>query len=237
MGGAGLTELQQAYVPLGTFADKAWQALGAGVLIVDLPVAWLVTAASLLDRAGDRALAAHVWSGDTVTIVDMAQVQSESGLSWLRHESLDLAAALFPLQAGWDLKGFGEPQLARTELLRPGVQVCSLGCPPSSAPGQPPPIVLDGILSDVQVGTGVLLTSAPLLGLSVGAPLLQTGGLSGQAQLAGILTRTILLPEHDPRLPPIRLAEAVPVRKALALIRSPAGKAQRKAAIPQEGAA
>lgn len=222
------SELQRTYLPLGTLADTAWSPIGAGVLLVDLPVAWLVTAASLLEQAGERSLAARVPGPDGQdTIVDIARAHQEADLGWLRHEQLNLAVSLFPLQPQQRLKAFGEQQVAPADVLEPPVQTCALGCPP----GQLVPIALTGNLCDIQETTGTLLTSSPLLGNSVGGPLLVTGGLSGQALWAGIMSRSVILPEQDPRIPPVRLAEAVPAHAALALIRSEAGRAQRARAL------
>jgi hypothetical protein len=81
---------------------------------------------------------------------------------------------------------------------------------------------------------GRLITTAPLLPLNVGAPLVmqapaEAGGGLG---LIGLLTRTLVVPEPPGSpAPPVRMAEAVPIEAAVALVRSDAGRAQRRLAI------
>ena len=95
------SELQQAYVPLGTFSDNTWQGLGAGVLLVDLPVAWLVTTRRVLEEAGDRPLAMRAASqSGQVTLVDLSRAQREVGIEWLKHPDLDLASRALHDRAG-----------------------------------------------------------------------------------------------------------------------------------------
>lgn len=224
------SDLRRVYIPLGTHADGTWTLLGGGVLVIDQPLAWLVTVKSLLERARDRSVAALVGTGEQGTLVDLSDIQAAAGLGWIEHERLDLAACLFPVQGDWGVKGFNESQCAATDLLLPPAPTCALGAPPQTGAGRPTPIVVGGLLSDVRAD-GMLLTTAPLLPLSQGAPLVLNTGLGTPPLLAGVLTHTVLLPDPDPRIPPLRMAEAVSVREILGLIRSAAGKEQRTKAL------
>ena len=66
---------------------------------------------------------------------------------------------------------------------------------------------------------------------NVGAPLILGSGLGGTIQLAGILTRTLLVPEADPRVPAVRLSEAVGMESVWSLVRGEEAQAQRKRAM------
>ena len=225
-----ISEWLSAFIPLGTYGEQAWTPVGAGVLIVDLPVVWLVTAKSIVHGAGATPLAAFLKAGEGSAILDLSESHTASGLSWLEHASLDLAATLFPINPAWEVKAFSQQQCAPAEELRPLLPVCSLGCPYGTiASPRPAPILLAGALA--QVAAPHLHATAPLLPLNQGAPLILASGVGGAIQLAGILTRTLIVPEPDPRVPPVRLSEAVAMEAVWDLVRGEAALAQRKRAV------
>lgn len=233
---------RHAFVPLGVTRGDTWQPVGAGVLVVDSPVVWLVTARSVLDGVGAAPVVAWVATAPERTdkaeghaFVDLTTGRS-ADLAWLRHPERDLAACPFPVAPSWRVKAFSE---ART-LLEPDLQPLLPACVVATAwglgaPGQRPvPLALDGSLAGVDPGARTIITSAPLLPRNAGAPVLvqlpaQAGG--GVA-LAGIATHSVSVAEGvSSTLPPVRLTIAAPIALAFELLRSPAGKAARKAAL------
>lgn len=226
-----VSELLSAFVPLGTYSEQAWSPSGAGVLIVDLPVVWLVTAKSLVAAAGEAPLAAFLAHGEGGTVLDLQESHAASGLGWILHPDLDLCATLFPLNPAWEVKAFSQQQCAPAGELHPLLPVSSLGCPYGMLPaGRPEPCVLSGSISLVKEPH--LYSSAPLLPQNRGAPLILGSALGGKIQLAGVLTRTLLVPERDGRIPPVRLSEAVGMEKVWELVRGPEALAQREKVTP-----
>lgn len=232
-----IREWLSAFVPLGTYSEQAWEPAGAGVLIVDLPVIWLVTAKSLIKSAGDAALAAFLPYGPGGTILDFRESHAESGLSWIEHPELDLCASLFPLSPAWDLKAFPQEHCAPSPDLSPLSAVCSIGCAYGLIPTErPEPFLFGGSLVGLQ--SPHVYSSAPLLALNVGAPLIQVSSLTGGSpRLAGILTRTMATPCSDPRVSPVALSEAVGMEAVWELVRGEQALAQRKYVAEQEAGA
>lgn len=225
-----ISEWLRAFVPLGTYGEQAWTPVGAGVLIVDLPVVWLVTSKSMVRAAGEAPLAAFLKAGAGSTILDLNESHAASGLSWLEHPALDLAVTLFPINPAWELKAFSQQQCAPAEELRPLLPVCSLGCPYGTLEAQAPePLLFAGALA--KVGAPLLHSTAPMLPLNAGAPLILASGVGGAIQLAGILTRTLLVPEPDPRVPPLRFSEAIAMEAVWDFVRDEAALAQRQLAV------
>lgn len=223
-----VSEWLNAFVPLGSYGDESWSPAGAGVLIVDLPVVWLVTSKSLVQQAAEQQapLAAFLSREEGGAILDLGESQAASGLGWIEHEDLDLAATLFPVNPAWKIKAFAQQQCAPAAELHALLPVCSLVCPYGLAPTErPQPFVLTGTIS--HVSGPLLYTSAPLLAQNRGAPLVLGSGLGGKIQLAGILTQSLLVPEPDPRVPPVRLSVAVGMEEVWSLVRGPAAVAQR----------
>lgn len=229
-------EWRQAFVPLGATRGDVWTPLGAGVLLVDTPVVWLVTARSVLEPAGASPVVAWV---DTLeggnALVDLTTGRT-GDLAWLRHPERDVAACIFPIGATWKIKAFNEARTLQEADLQPLLPACVVGSPYGiGAPGQrPTALALDGTLAGVDAAARAIITTAPLLPRNGGAPLLvplpvQAGG--GVA-LAGIATHSVSVAEGvQSTLPPVRLTIAAPIALAFELIRSAAGKAARKAAL------
>ncbi len=232
-------EWRQAFVPLGVTRGEVWAPLGAGVLLVDSPVVWLVTARSVLEGAGASPVVAWVAAttetGDGHALIDLSTGRA-ADLAWLRHPERDLAACVFPIGSTWRIKAFNEARTLQETDLQPLLPACVVGNPYGiGAPGQrPTALALDGTLAGVDVSARTIITTAPLLPRNAGAPLLvplppQAGG---GVSLAGIATHSVAVSEGvQSTLSPVRLTIAAPIALAFELIRSPAGKAARKAAL------
>lgn len=229
-----VAECLPAVLPVGRTRDGGFQPLGAGVLFIDSPLVWLLTARSLVEAAGDAPLGAYISPEREGTVVDLTTGRRGTPLDWLRDPEHDVAACLFPIDPSWPIKAFPEARCVDASLLGPATTVASVSLPwglPGSS-GPPPRVVLPGTLT--HFGPHRLLTTAPLLPLNVGAPLVlcATEDAGGGLGLVGLLTRTLVVPEPPGSpAPPVRMAEAVPIEAAVALVRSDAGKAQRRLAI------
>lgn len=229
-------EWRQAFVPLGTARGDVWTPLGAGVLLVDNPVVWLVTARAVLDAAGASPIVGWVETVDGGNaLVDLSTGRT-ADLAWLRHPERDLAACVFPIGTTWRIKAFNEARTLQEADLQPLLTTCVVGSPYGiGAPGQrPTALALEGALAGVDLAARTIVTSAPLLPRNGGAPLLvplppQAGG---GVVLAGIATHSVAVPEAvQSTLAPVRLTIAAPIALAFELIRSAPGKAARKAAM------
>lgn len=229
-----VAECLPAVLPLGRTGGGAFQPLGAGVLFIDSPLVWLLTARSVLEATGDAALGAYVSPEREGTVVDLTTRRRGTPLDWIVDPALDVAACLLPIDPTWPIKAFPEARCV-TPALVPAEETVWSVCFPWGLPGQagpPPRVLLPGTLAR---GEGErLVTTTPLLPLNAGAPLVmkapaEAGGGLG---VIGLLTRTLVVPEPaGSQAPPVRLAEAVPISAAVALVRAEAGKAQRRLAI------
>jgi hypothetical protein len=231
---------RHAFVPLGVSRAEGWQPVGAGVLLVDSPIVWLVTARSVLEAAGGSPIVAWVGTssaekGEGHAFADLTTGRT-GDLAWLRHPERDLAACVFPIGPTWRVKAFSEARTLLEPDLQPLLPACVVGTAWGlGAPGQRPvPLALDGTLAGIDPGARTIITTAPLLPRNAGGPLLvqlpaQAGG--GVA-LAGIATHSVTVSEGvQSTLPPVRLTIAAPIALAFELIRSAPGKAARKAAL------
>lgn len=226
-GAIPVSEWSGAFVPLGTYSEEAWSPRGAGVLIVDLPVVWLVTSKSLVRDLGEEALAAFLSHGEGGTILDLSESHAKSGLGWIEHGEQDVIASVFPMNPAWGIKAFSQQQCAPVEELRPLLPVCSLGCPYGLLPvARPEPFLLTGSIGRLR--DSLIYSTAPLLANNVGGPLVLASGLGGPVKLIGVLTASHLAPEADPRVPPVRVSEAVGMNAVWDLVRGEQALAQRK---------
>ncbi|MCC7062857.1 MAG: hypothetical protein IT456_08650 [Planctomycetes bacterium] len=223
----------RAFLPLGTLRGDSWRPLGAGVLLVDMPVVWLITAASVVDQFAQDPAMAWVPHRDGSGLLNLSRVHQQFGLAWIRHASLDLAATLLPVDANFDIRAFSAAQCTRLADLQPLQPVVTVGAlyggEFANSPA-PAPAVHDGIISRKDPQSQRLFTTAPLLPRNVGAPLLLASPYGGTVTLAGICLGNVLIGEVDPRTMPVRLGVAIGVDAALELIRSDAAAGQRLAA-------
>lgn len=220
-----------ALVPLGVSPqENVWRPLGAGVLLIDPPVVWLITAAALLDAAGDTTLAAFVTSQGGGTGLDLTTGRRGTPLDWLRHERLDLAACLFPINPAWGIKAFPEARCLAAEQVTAGLplQVAAYAYGTSELGPRPAPLLLPGQVARRDASS--FLTTAPLLPHNLGAPLV-TPFPGGGVALVGIQVRRVAVPDLTGPLPALHLSQALPISEGLALIRSEAGRAQRRLAL------
>jgi hypothetical protein len=230
-----------AILALGRTRDGSFVPAGTGVLFLDSPLVWLLTAASVATAADAAPLGAWISADGEGTVLDLTTGRRGTPLDWLVDTTHDLAACLFPIDPRWPIKAFPEARCASPEVLAAGLPVLSVGYPWGVAElGRAPTrVVLPGLLAQVDAGAGRLLTTAPLLPLNAGAPLVvampaEAGGGMG---LVGLLTRSLAVPEPAPGVAPVRLTLGSPVTAALALVRSDAGRAQRRLAIDASRAA
>lgn len=220
-----VSEWLKTFVPLGTYSEDAWAPAGAGVLIVDLPVVWLVTSKRMVHSL-EGPVAAFLEHGEGATILDLSEGHAKSGLEWIEHEELDLIVSLFPTSPAWKIKAFAQQQCVPSAELSQLLPVVSAGCPYGTIEVERPrPFMLEGSIANLD--RPLIHTTAPLLPRNAGAPLFLPGPEA--FRLAGVLSRTLLVPEGDPRVPPIRLAEAIGMEPVWDLVRGERARAQRKA--------
>lgn len=225
-----------AFVQLGKGTKEGYTPLGAGFLVLDDRCPWLVTGRSVLERCGDDDLLA--WVGEPGVVVGITQALASSQLAWVVDESLNLAACPFPINPAWKARAFGRDALLPSEKLLPTMTACALGSPYGfDLPGRPPVLTLDGSIAGVDLPNGRVFTTAPLLPLNVGAPLLVlTAPLSmgGSVALAGIMAQTMPVrrPVEGVMVPPhlvptqLHLSLAHPADRIFELLRSPAAEVQ-----------
>ncbi|HBP17601.1 MAG TPA: hypothetical protein DEA08_07400 [Planctomycetes bacterium] len=231
-----------SFVPLGKVEGESWTPIGAGVLFVEAPIVWLLTARSALEAAGDAPISAWVRDDKKGTLLDLTQGRRGTPLDWIVSKDDDVAVCLFPTDPSWKVKAFNESQCFPAHDLQALLPTATLCAPYGLAPlsGWTMPLVQTGTMASVDRETGQLVTTAPLLPRNAGAPLLITlpTQSGGGVQLAGILSHTVAVPEpHRSTAPPVRLAIGQPVLAALALIRGEQGKEQRKLALQSAGQA
>lgn len=226
-----------AIVPLGLARETTWRPVGAGVLLIDPPLVWLAAPRSLLEQLPpDRNLAAFVSEQQGGIVLDLITGRRGTPIDWIRHETLDLAVCLFPVNPAWGIKAFPESRCVEPERLMAGLPVLTVASAYGSELGlRPAPLVLPGMLARRDATT--LVTTLPLLPQNVGAPVLVpvSGSDGGGVALVGILVRPIQVPPH-PLGSHLTLTQGIPVTEALGLIRSEAGRAQRRIAIEQSRA-
>ncbi len=215
-------------VPLGHEVEEAWAPLGAGVLLFDAPHVWLATTRSVVAAAAGTSIVAWVSEADGGTTVDLTSGLEEAGLSWVEHDRMDLAISLFPMDPSWGLKAFAEARCIGADDLQPLLTVFSVCCPYGGVPFETPtPLTLSGAVSRIEKDARTLYSTAPLLPLNAGAPLLAIPKTKGNVYLAGTLTNSALIPEPIPSIPPVRISVAITAEAIWELIRSDAAQAQR----------
>lgn len=227
-----------AFVPLGLSKGEArsWSPIGAGVLLIDTPILWLVTARSLLQRAEEakQPLSAFVSEDQGGTVLDLVSGRRGTPLDWLIDEASGLAVCLFPVDRRWPLKAFPDERCAGFEQLVPAMPVLTVGAVYGGiAQGERPlPLVLTGSVARVEAQR--LICAAPLPPQNVGAPVMVpvAAESGGGVAVAGVVTAAASVPA-EPGAPgnSLRLIAAAPIGAALSLIRSDAGDAQRRFAI------
>ncbi len=221
-----------AFVPLGVASERTWTPLGAGVLLVDAPVVWLITARAVLQEAGDRRLAAFVSEQAGGLVLDLTTGRRGTPLDWLVDEEHEVAACVVPIDPAWGTRAFPEARCAPAERLQAGTPVQGLACV-HGVPGvseRTAPLLLPGVVA--RRDPTRLVTTVPLPPHNIGAPLLLPlpAQLGGGVALLGVFTRSAAVPEPG-AASPLRLGLVTPIAAALSLVRSERGKAQRRVAL------
>lgn len=222
----------RAFLPLGSMRDGRWQSHGACVLLLDRPVAWLVTATAALRSIGDEHATVWVPSRGGTGLLDVTASQQQLDIGWIHHPA-GISATLFPINDRFTVKAFTDAQCTRLRDLQPLQPCASLGClygADAVATPHASPAAHDGVIALVEAQTGFLFATAPLLPRNVGAPLLLASPYGGPVTLAGIVLDNTLLGEPDPRILPVRLSRAICVDAVLELIRGEAAQDQRRRA-------
>jgi hypothetical protein len=230
----------RAFLPLGAMRGDTFLPHGAGVLIVDRPFVWLVTASAVLEALEGQRCCAFVPRQQGHGLLDLTTSHERLGLGWLRHASAGLAACLLPIEPSFDLRAFAVGQCARLADVLPMQPAVSVGCAYGLDTGDAvrmAPLVFDGIVAGIEAKAQRILTTAPLVPRNLGAPLLLASPYGGPVQLAGILLGERQLAEPDPRALPLRLGVAVSADAAFELIHGPEGKNLRERAARVSGAA
>lgn len=224
-----------AFAQLGRLTGENWAPLGGGFLLLADNRPWLVTARTVLEAAGDQELVA--WVGSSGTAVAITNAMAKSGLEWVVHPDANLAVCPFPLDPAWGVKAFSPEGCMPADKLVPPQTVCSLGSAYGLNLGDRPPVLLlDGILSSIELERGRLFTTAPLLPFNDGAPLLvitAPPSMGGVALLAGVMAQSLpVRPPVEGMAPPhlvptqLHLSLAHPIGVVFDLLRSESALAQ-----------
>lgn len=223
------SDWQSAFLPIGVTVGNSWEPLGGGVLLLDSPLVWLVTAREVVANAGDQHITTWVPHQERPMLLDLTDSQHRSQVAWVHHPA-GISASLFPLDPAFTVRAFAESQCTRVRNIQPLQPAASIGRMYGPDAPQGPdavPAVCDGSISSVDPQSGRIYSTAPLLPNNIGSPLLLASPYGGQVSLAGIQLRSVLLPENDPRMMPVRLSHALCVDAALELVRGEAAQEQR----------
>jgi len=242
MTGSGSSARQdwtKSFVALGSLREDSWVPSGAGVLLVDPPVVWLVTLKSVVDSLAKNFSHAWVARQNNRGLLDLGRAQEALGLGWVSHSRYDIAATLFPLDPKFDIKAFSHTQSTMISDVHAAQPVLTVGCmygPDVDNPGYPAPAVYDGIVARSEVGSQRIYTTALMFPRNAGGPLVVASQYGGPVSLAGIMVGNVMLGDTDPRVLPVRVGSALAIDSAWELVRSEAAVAQRQRAMAGPGA-
>ncbi|MCB9877494.1 MAG: hypothetical protein H6835_07835 [Planctomycetes bacterium] len=236
---ASTSEWRNAFLPIGVRIGERWEPRGGGVLLLERPFVWLVTARAVVTGCADASPSVWVPRSTGHGLLDLGQTMRDFGLEWVHHPA-GLSATILPLNPSFSVKAFGEGQCARVRDLQPLQPTATIGALYGTELAAEQAALIaacDGIVSSVNPRSGEILSTAPLLSRNAGAPLLLTSPHSGQVALCGIVLGNLLAAETDPRAMPVRFSRAICVDAALELLRSEAAKAQQQRATAATEAA
>jgi hypothetical protein len=228
-----------AFAPVGVVqSENRWAAFGACVFFHKPPFVWLVTANHVVEKVGQQALTVLVTrsSGDGVVVVEVGKILNQHGLGWVQDGENDLAAAPMPMSQELGIKAaVAQNDCLPLANLVPAMACFTVGCPygvPGVNPQKATPLVLDGVISGVDLGNRKVYTSAPTFPGNSGGPLVAVrtpfdpgaprSSIGSMVLFAGIMLETRLLHHPDPasRIPPLHLGVAAPVDAVLSLLDS-----------------
>lgn len=224
------TEWMHAFMTLGSVQHDNWELRGAGVLLLDQPVVWLVTASEVIADFDGQDIVTWVKRKQDVSLLNISNSQRNSGVQWIHHPA-GISATMFPVDASFAIKAFSRMQCTKIRDLQPMQPAVSLGSLMAAGFQRSPgdlPAVCDGMISTVDRNNHLIHATTPLLPRNAGAPLMLASPHGGPITIAAILLGNAVVPEVDPRVLPIRLSRAIAIDAALELIRSDAAIEQRQ---------
>jgi len=224
------TEWLHTFMPLGCVHGDSWEPRGAGVLLIESPMVWLVTARQVIEELDGKDLVTWVRRKQGPSLLNISNSQRTAGTEWI-HNDNGVSATLFPVDPSFNIKAFTSGQCTTLRSLQPLQPVASLGALSGMGINRPPhalPAVHEGVISTVDPSANQIHATAPMLPRNTGAPLMLASPYGGQASIAGILLGNTMLADEDPRVIPVRLSTATAMDSVLDLIRSTAATEQRK---------
>ncbi len=78
-------EWLHAFMSLGCVHNNNWELQGGGVLLLDQPVVWLVTATKVIEDLDGQDLVTWVRRKDSVNLLNISETQRKTELDWLHH--------------------------------------------------------------------------------------------------------------------------------------------------------
>jgi hypothetical protein len=237
------TEWLSAFAPVGSLRDdNQWAAFGACVFFHKPSLLWMVTARHVLEKVGRQALTVLITrsSGQGLIVVQVGEILTNHGFSWVEDEVNDLAAAPMPASPDFGIKAVTPENSVPMIDLVPSMPCFTVGCPyglHGLNPQKATPLVLDGVISGVDPVSRKIYTSAPTFQGNSGGPLIAFRSPSDPAGrmivgrstvlFAGIMLETKLLHAEDPssRISPLHLGVAAPADAVLALLDSDQARA------------
>lgn len=215
-------EWLKAFVPLGVLdGAQTLTMVGAGSLLAEPPVIWLVTAAHVIQQAAGRPIAAVVSTAEQQPfLVDLTQEYRRHGLTWHPDVENDVAVGLMPQNESWAIRAIPREFCFPFGDMVPSLPCYSMGCPYGVLNGAIP-LVMDGIIAGVDSKRRRVFTSAPTFPGNSGGPLLiarlpynRAGGLTVGSQvlhLAGVMVEVFLVPDPQGLRSPLHLGLAVSI--------------------------
>jgi hypothetical protein len=242
-------EWLSAFVPIGLLGnDNLWKPIGAGVLLHDPPVVWLVTANHVVSPKPSDRIGVFVTQRDVQqrVCIDLTSEQRRASLGWIRDSRHDVATSLMPVNPTWDIKAIGKELCIPFDALLPSMQCYTIGCPYGVAgvdPQRAIPLVLDGIVAGINTLEQLIYISTPTFPGNSGGPIVIVlppcnpgGGLAvgvPTVRLAGIV-RDQVIARGTENAPLLHIGRGIPIATALDLIKSDDARRQIAQVTPSQ---
>ncbi|NOY90816.1 MAG: trypsin-like peptidase domain-containing protein [Deltaproteobacteria bacterium] len=162
-----------ACVPIAKAEAGVFSPTGAGVLVHDAPVVWLVTAGHVVASRSETPYALIPKLDGGVAAVELGT--EPHGVEWVRDTAHDIAARLVPLPEGHSVKAVSFELFANDDDLVASMPCYCVGCPYGLTgfdPNTVAPMVLDGTVSGIARNTRSVVISTPTFPGNSGGPLL-----------------------------------------------------------------